>query len=1030
MTSSIPVDIFIDDISSGDIITGTVQSLGIGYFLSSKSSHFAQQLKVLPQASNVEYSYVPDEETVTLTCSPANAGENHVYQLGFIGTSMLAPASILSKVATKNADGKFVATFSTAEIRMPGGSMQTWKAFAQTALTDNSTSQLPSPHLFLKESGHILFTPNIKAIKLNSKFSGLGVTVLRVQNASNYQVKCSLYDSSSTTLKVISKTFQPSDEAEVLMEIEFNNEIPQWDSVLPSVNMINVTVTAGGTGYCLTSNSSNTEKIRKQSPPIDLMYSYSSTDDTATVSCKRQCKKIALGVMDAKSASNRFFEVVDVQENIAGPIKFKIAGQKLRDVSKEGQEWIVFAQAIGNVVGLPSEVVKLSDPIKILREPENVSTDYDESSTILTMSWPGGKEPTSYRVLVYIKTFHGSQTLIFDEDSKETKLAVNCSQHTANWESLIRSTTSFHMIITIMSLGSGTFINSNENRLTMDRTLPLREISFSIMDAALLISWKNTELDARYTISCFGEYGTVTRSVDRVSQCVIQKISLLRLSGQAYHRPIEVSITSKKKGYLPSSPISKTVNIKSPIVVESRVFGRDFGKSFNDFNNDLEMVGMTSLVIHHDASINSLQALYYLQDGSVYTGPLHGSQTGQKTILNFGEQDSIIAVSAFSSSTTKLSQFIIVIQHADGQYKKCGPYGTAQPYHPEEQIKFLGNVLAIKGKCDANFIYALGFKFTHVYPSIYSSRLLGGGGGSLFDDKILMHVPRIVAIKGINITARSDHITRIQFIYLMDDDKVWEAPIYGYEIDNTVELKFEAGESVIQVKGGKFYINYGSRILVFKQISFKTQKKDGTIMWYGPFGGEGESEGDTLTVTGTLKGIYGFSGGLIDSMGMYYSVERSELFGGAGGGAFDVHSIEEIAGIKELKVEASSKIVSLQVIYYNTAGRTLDAVKYGGRIDDRITVHSVTTIDQIEFEEDEDIVQMKINTYIDQTLEDPSYIIGKMQITTQKKDGTMKQYGPYGTEGTKEFTLNGRVVAFFGRSGWFLDAIGMYYIPI
>lgn len=51
-------------------------------------------------------------------------------------------------------------------------------------------------------------------------------------------------------------------------------------------------------------------------------------------------------------------------------------------------------------------------------------------------------------------------------------------------------------------------------------------------------------------------------------------------------------------------------------------------------------------------------------------------------------------------------------------------------------------------------------------------------------------------------------------------------------------------------------------------------------------------------------------------------------------------------------------------------------------------------------------------------------IVGSLSFVSD----TGNVYGPYGTMGSQEFNVNAtEIIAFFGRSGSHLDAIGIYY---
>ena len=138
-----------------------------------------------------------------------------------------------------------------------------------------------------------------------------------------------------------------------------------------------------------------------------------------------------------------------------------------------------------------------------------------------------------------------------------------------------------------------------------------------------------------------------------------------------------------------------------------------------------------------------------------------------------------------------------------------------------------------------------------------------------------------------------------------------------------------------------------------KQLSLRTQKEDDTIALHNfpQLSSRYNDPTFRFTSTGVIPGVCGYSRSLIESLGFYYSLQRTELFGGGGGGggAFDVESIANIAGIKSIKIwYLSFRILSFEVTYLNAAGETLDAMQYDTNKRGNVTL--------VEFEEDEEII--------------------------------------------------------------------------
>ena len=97
---------------------------------------------------------------------------------------------------------------------------------------------------------------------------------------------------------------------------------------------------------------------------------------------------------------------------------------------------------------------------------------------------------------------------------------------------------------------------------------------------------------------------------------------------------------------------------------------------------------------------------------------------------------------------------------------------------------------------------------------------------------------------------------------------------------------------------------------------------------------------------------------------------------------------------------------SIQAEYSLLGGGTYTGAKHGG---------PRGSLSEIIFEQGEIIEQMygKTNTVL----------VDQVSFDTQ-----LRLYGPYGKTGRTPFSVKGRVVGFFGRSGNFLDSIGAFYV--
>ena len=526
-TINIDVDNFIDKVASGDSNSGSVQALGSGYLLSSTKATFAEHLKVLPQPATVEYSYAPMQETITLTYSPAQ-GKISTYALGFIDGSQDGDSSNIFKVVKINPSGELSATFSANSLRDSG--IKLWKGFAQSTLTDSSNTQLPSPHLFLKHNVVILPTPVFKSMQFNSDFTVLHITISSIDNAHDYQVNCIIYGLNHTVLKNISKIFQPSNDDDVSMEVDFNSEIAEWKSLFSKVKSLSITITAGGSGYYITSKPSKSESIKQQSPPNKPKYSYSNTDDTITITYPGQeaeINEVILGPTDAKLNGKRISEIAEQADKFT----ITITGQKVRDFYEN--KCYVFAQSLGGGTSLPSSVVTLANPVNILRVPEIKAAHYDEITSTLTINWSVVENAKAYYVVISYRIDDKINTILKKEITS-TNLILDVNKVIKNWDGIFGSVSS--IVITTVVMGQGLFINSNKNHLEMYRTAPPTDYDFiTVTDADLTVGWNDLSSAVQYDITSNGDYGVLNKSVKN-KYCTLQKRFLLYPTASMAHQ--------------------------------------------------------------------------------------------------------------------------------------------------------------------------------------------------------------------------------------------------------------------------------------------------------------------------------------------------------------------------------------------------------------------------------------------------------------------------------------------------------------
>ena len=218
--------------------------------------------------------------------------------------------------------------------------------------------------------------------------------------------------------------------------------------------------------------------------------------------------------------------------------------------------------------------------------------------------------------------------------------------------------------------------------------------------------------------------------------------------------------------------------------------------------------------------------------------------------------------------------------------------------------------------------------------------------------------------------------------------------------------------------GGLHIINFDQDML-----RILTRTAVGELKQYGPYG-TGLPGPSDFTVTGAVSGLFGRSGHLLDALGFHLLTpcawkplySATTIFGGKGGDAFDdelpCRKGTPILKIRSLTIRHGTNIDALQTIYLLADGSTYETPHHGGGGGNPTTIC---------FADDEQIAQISGKA-------GPSQFIDMLLLETRNSAGEKKTYGPFGTglPGPPDFTINGIIYGFFGRSSTMLNAVGFY----
>ena len=147
-------------------------------------------------------------------------------------------------------------------------------------------------------------------------------------------------------------------------------------------------------------------------------------------------------------------------------------------------------------------------------------------------------------------------------------------------------------------------------------------------------------------------------------------------------------------------------------------------------------------------------------------------------------------------------------------------------------------------------------------------------------------------------------------------------------------------------------------------------------------------------------------------------ITKSPRQGGMNGTAFDDFNNGAplpaiIVGVHSINISSGNQIDSIQVTYLLSNGSLFHAPTHGKPSHPPIN---------ITFGTDERIVKIEGKTN--------NQLVDQLTITTVGPAYERRVYGPFGITGQIEWSLEGHIIGFFGRSGDLLDSIGVYSMEV
>lgn len=438
------------------------------------------------------------------------------------------------------------------------------------------------------------------------------------------------------------------------------------------------------------------------------------------------------------------------------------------------------------------------------------------------------------------------------------------------------------------------------------------------------------------------------------------------------------------------------------------------------------------LLIYHGQWICSLHVEYDKNGHSIW-GSKHGGNEGSlsEVMLDY-PYEYLISISGYFGSIGHYGIAADVIRSLILQTnrKTYGPFGM------EEGTKFSfpimgAKIVGLHGRCGW-FLDAIGL-YIQPIPRIqlknYSLGPFGGKGGHPWE-YVFRSIRRFVV-------NHEQWIHSIQFEYEDKNGKlVWSKKHGDRDGSSKSEVVLESpDEHFVSIHGYYSHIRaMGDPATVIRSLTFATNRRT-----YGPFGAE-DGTRFSFPIMGTnIVGVNGRSGWYLDAIGLYLGTTQktkaemepaaaspapeiqevpSKLrqYGGEGGDGWE----DMFRSMRRLVVRHGLWIDSIQFEYEDDNGNIVWSRKHGG--------DGGSPSEVVLGFPGEHLVS--IHGYYSDLL---SWKLGITVIRSLTLETNKKTYGPFGVEDGSKFsypTVGSKVVGFHGRSGWYLDAIGLYVVSI
>ncbi|XP_059666856.1 jacalin-related lectin 3-like [Cornus florida] len=455
-------------------------------------------------------------------------------------------------------------------------------------------------------------------------------------------------------------------------------------------------------------------------------------------------------------------------------------------------------------------------------------------------------------------------------------------------------------------------------------------------------------------------------------------------------------------------PCRQSIYPRVPYMAYNLVTFGPFGGHGGNPWDDGRKTGIRQLIIRSGIVIDSIQ-IEYDQNGASEWSQRHGGNGGgeNKVLLDY-PSEYIRSIWGYHSSDSALDT--VQSLTIESNIRTYGPFGTQKGKYFKFPTISDGKIVGFLGR-SGSYLNSFGSyfeSFSNTYqqpPTIVGP--FGGYGGDQWDDGVHTTVKQIIINVGVMVNS-------IQIEYDQNGQSIWSNK-HGETIGGANHMvKFDyPDEFLVSISG---YYSSETAFASLQSLTIHSNEKT-----YGPFGTEvGNHFTFPAPYAGSkIIGLHGRSGSHLDAIGAYYLSRPSPVsvgpFGGPGGDEWDdgKHS-----GVKQVIIYSDGLVIVSIQFEYDDNGKSKWSEKHGNL--QRGTKHTITLDYPDEY-------LLSISGHY-------STIYNLLVVRSLEIKSNKKTYGPFGNRQGQSFDSSssqttGKIVGFHGRSGDFVDAIGVYVQP-